>query len=187
MSARAEILSLGELRIHLSEGVRGHLSAQCGDARLDEILQRMTQSPADTCCRVNLLRSSVEDVMESLREHVSSGSRGCGGRFSVKRHDVFKDLVMVRAEGETSGSRSAADSWYHRRCPPNPLGKDIFPGWLKRSELGWPVSHRAVVVDRFCGEAILRGADVFVKASTTFQKSFWYIPSSKSVKSYPRK
>ena len=166
--ATAEILSLNELQIHLPEGVRGHLSAQCGDDLLTGVLKRMTQSPADTCCRVNLIKSSVDNVMDSLRERFGgSTERRCGdSRFSVKRHEVFNDLVLVRAEEESSDSRSAAGSWYHLRGPPNPEGKDIFPGWLKRTELGWPVSHRVVIVDRFCGEAVLRGADIFVKAST---------------------
>jgi 16S rRNA methyltransferase RsmB/F len=35
--------------------------------------------------------------------------------------------------------------------------------WPWRKWSGWPCSHAVVVVDRLCGEAVLRGADVFVK------------------------
>lgn len=32
-----------------------------------------------------------------------------------------------------------------------------------REQQGWPLSHRVVIVDRYCGESVLRGADIFVK------------------------
>jgi len=34
---------------------------------------------------------------------------------------------------------------------------------LKRKDLGWPDTHRVVICDRFCGEAVLRGSDIFVR------------------------
>jgi len=32
-----------------------------------------------------------------------------------------------------------------------------------REQQGWPSTHRVILVDRYCGEAVLRGADIFVK------------------------
>ena len=33
----------------------------------------------------------------------------------------------------------------------------------KRINLGWPDTHRVIICDRFCGEAVLRGSDIFVR------------------------
>ena len=33
----------------------------------------------------------------------------------------------------------------------------------RRIELGWPDSHRVIICDRFCGEAVLRGSEIFVR------------------------
>lgn len=54
-------------------------------------------------------------------------------------------------------------SYYHCSIPPNPNNTNLFPNWPNRIAKGWPASHRAVIVDRFCGEAVLRGANVFVR------------------------
>lgn len=39
--------------------------------------------------------------------------------------------------------------------------KNLFPNDPLRQEKGWPMSHRVVLCDRFCGEAVLRGSDIF--------------------------
>ena len=39
----------------------------------------------------------------------------------------------------------------------------LFANWPKRAECGWPLTHRVVVCDRYCGEAVLRGSDIFVR------------------------
>jgi len=31
------------------------------------------------------------------------------------------------------------------------------------AQCGWPNTHRVVVFNRLCGEAVLRGADIFVR------------------------
>lgn len=33
----------------------------------------------------------------------------------------------------------------------------------QREQSGWPSTHRVVICDRFCGEAVLRGSDIYVK------------------------
>lgn len=44
--------------------------------------------------------------------------------------------------------------------------KTKFPHWSSkrlRQEYGWPVTHRVVVCDRYCGEAVVRGSDIYVR------------------------
>ena len=54
---------------------------------------------------------------------------------------------------------------FYRNAPPPPIAdaSHAFSSWENRRKKGWPMNHRAVIVDRFCGEAVLRGAHVFVK------------------------
>ena len=81
----AEILSLKDLKISLPQDVYDHLATQysvldktttsatrCTPSHIDNILERMKSSPGDTCCRVNLIQSSVDEVVDGLRDHISN-------------------------------------------------------------------------------------------------------------------
>ncbi|KAL7533580.1 hypothetical protein ACHAXR_005324 [Thalassiosira sp. AJA248-18] len=164
-----EILSLDGLKINLPQDVYNHLAAQysilderllssihtTASSHLDKILYSMKTSPADTCCRVNLIHSSVEEVIEGLRGHISTIEHQI-----VRRHESIKDLVIIRAQPKPNDSDNGA--LLSCSVPPNQCN-NLFPTWSTRADKGWPMSHRAVIVDRFCGEAVLRGANIFVR------------------------
>eukprot|EP00584_Thalassiosira_punctigera_P002118 CAMPEP_0172530964 /NCGR_PEP_ID=MMETSP1067-20121228/4547_1 /TAXON_ID=265564 ORGANISM="Thalassiosira punctigera, Strain Tpunct2005C2" /NCGR_SAMPLE_ID=MMETSP1067 /ASSEMBLY_ACC=CAM_ASM_000444 /LENGTH=517 /DNA_ID=CAMNT_0013315279 /DNA_START=134 /DNA_END=1687 /DNA_ORIENTATION=- len=169
-----EILSLNDLKIHLPPDVYNHLATQYSvfdgatspttdsmlSSHMDKILESMKTSPTETCCRVNLIQSSAEDIIDGLRSHTSNITYENHGS-AVRCHETLKDLVMIRSRPKQSNTADA--NVYHCSVPPNPECNNLFPNWPTRVEKGWPMSHRAIVVDRFCGEAVLRGADVFVR------------------------
>ena len=168
MNDKPGILSLDELKIYLSQDVHSQLEAQYAilndtttSKHIDEILKSMKTSPADTCCRANLLKSSVDEVIGELKVHLSTMDEG---DFNVHRHETISDLVIIRAnKSKTDTNGSDVESLYNCSIPPNKECINLFPNWSKRSELGWPMSHRSIVVDRYCGEAVLRGSNIFVK------------------------
>lgn len=194
-----EIISLNDLKIALPRDVYNHLAAQysvldetpspdqnqtqtqtqiVGGSHIDTIFERMKSSPADTCCRVNLIQSSVEEVIEGLKDHIHSiiESQNHNDGYIVQRHETLPDLVVIRTNnnhqehnnGTSSDQENTADSGMLdidscSDAPPNTQCTNIFPNWPNRAKKGWPMSHRAIIVDRFCGEAVLRGANVFVR------------------------
>ena len=186
-SESPEILSLDEFNVAIPQDVFDHLSQQYSSLNdgeikhIDKILQCMKRSPVDTCCRVNYIQSSVAEVEEGLRKYLiekMDSSHNNHHAYSIQRHDVLTDLVTIRgATSSLSSINSGAndDDLYHSKVPPKTTkrsddkssnsdsSEDLFPNWQLRHEQGWPITHRCVIVDRFCAEAVIRGADVFVK------------------------
>ncbi|KAL7521384.1 hypothetical protein ACHAWX_006055 [Stephanocyclus meneghinianus] len=173
-----EVLSLSQLKVTLPQDVYNHLARQYPTSRgiqdnvdvvtthLDDILERMKTSPAETCCRVNLLNACVDEVIDALNIHLSTSHENGHEtsqkqEYSVRRHDTIKDLVIVRGI-PSSSNKSMFDCSVPPRTDIISDKQDIMSGDSRRKK-GWPMSHRVVIVDRFCGEAVLRGANVFVK------------------------
>ncbi len=130
--------------------------------RLKAYCRCLTVPPGYTCVRVNTLqcpdvesaKQQLEDILAPLRasrfETGSSGADGGGDgvdvpRWPIRRHEMLPDVLIIPSTPppapataiptDTSGSSSATAT---AAVPP-----------------------LAVVVDRLCGEAVLRGADVF--------------------------
>jgi len=163
-----EVLSLSELKVNLPQDVYSHLSQQYdGNGGTDDgshpekILECMKISPGETCCRVNLLQSSVEKVIDALNTHLSRSTNGDDDvQYTVRKHETIRDVVTIRS---CSTSNKRDDLFYRNVPPPIADASHAFSSWENRRKKGWPMNHRAVIVDRFCGEAVLRGAHVFVK------------------------
>ena len=163
------MLSLSELKVNLPQDVYSHLSQQYHDnggtddgSHLEKILECMKISPGETCCRINLLQSSVEKVIDALNTHLSRSTNGDDDvQYTVRKHETIRDVVTIRS-CSTSNKR---DDLFYCNVPPPPIAdaSHAFSSWENRRKKGWPMNHRAVIVDRFCGEAVLRGAHVFVK------------------------
>jgi hypothetical protein len=156
------ILSLDELQIPLSEEIRNHLSSQYKDLcnnddnlandYLNRVLQAMKRPPATTICRVNQILATRSDVMEGLRQELQDNPK-----LVVSAHESYKDVVCVRHE-DSKMSTSLSNS----KNPPK--ANSIFiSDWPARQKRGWPMTHRVIMCDRFCGEAVLRGSDIFVR------------------------
>lgn len=199
-SPTPEILSLHEFNVAIPQDIYDHLSTQFSSLNdgktkhIDRILECMKRSPVDTCCRVNNVQSSVEQVEEELRQYLLDTESHLL-HHTLQRHDTLTDLVIIR----TNNKNIRGDDLYYSRVPPQkPSGddkiNDLFPNVQLRQEQGWPITHRCVIVDRFCAEAVLRGADVFVKgvlcADTGIVKNeevavYAHLSRSRGVKSKP--
>jgi len=172
-----KILSLSELSITFpSDEVRSHLAEQYPSDHLDRILKASKRSPADTTCRVNLLKTTRDELIRDLTNHFDPSDKEDGEtEWNILPHDVFEDVVLIRGPGECpivdDDQLSLATLASCCKPPTNPkksmtvhpslLGDETTKKW--REAKGWPMSHRVVIIDRLCGEAVLRGADIFVK------------------------
>ena len=167
----AEVDVAEEVRDYLTESLRGlHEDDESHALKLhmDRILQAMKTAPSLTTCRVNRIRATTEEIQEGLRKEVAawqSRHRREGHQdetvvtIPVRPHPVLNDVVCV-------GERYPDTSTSLSSCRVPPVLKDctsLFKAWPKRAEMGWPMTHRVVICDRFCGEAVLRGSDIFVR------------------------
>jgi hypothetical protein len=157
-----EVLSLSQLKVYLPQDVYNHLARHYGGedtddtVHLEKILECMKISPAETCCRVNLLKASADEVADALNEHLCT--MGVNQKYTVQKHETIRDIVTIKASSPPDGI-----DLYKCSIPPETGSSHAFSGWENRRVKGWPMSHRAIAVDRFCGEAVLRGAQIFVK------------------------
>jgi hypothetical protein len=164
-----EVLSLLDFKVSLSDDVYNHLSRQyssSGDdsaSHLNNIIECMKIAPAETCCRVNLLKATVDEVVDAMKSYLatrkSNEVESSGVEYVVQRHATVKDVVTIRGIAEPPERNLF-------RCSIPPITDSTkgekFSGEIRRKK-GWPLSHRVVIVDRFCAEAVLRGANIFVK------------------------
>jgi len=177
------VLSLDEAQVHvaqevyeyLAESFKGLYNDDAAEARkhMDRILQAMKTAPSTTTCRVNHILSTRSKVQEGLEEEVRAWKTRHESKDSpeedavvVWQHPLLDDVVCVGAKNlAASNSKSLASC----RVPPVTLASSntkawsISKSWPTRAERGWPMTHRVVVCDRFCGEAVLRGSDIFVR------------------------
>jgi hypothetical protein len=172
------ICSLTELDVLLSKEVHDHLSAPyevlyvnkevddtcAASARghLDDVLRAMKTAPRTSMCRVNQIQSSKEEVIRSLEQEMSQWISSCNVEtqlsFSVSAHNVLDDVVCIDITS-TRETESLTDN----RIPPADERPQIFASWPGRERIGWPMTHRVIICDRFCGEAVLRGSAIFVR------------------------
>ncbi len=198
-----EILSLNDLVISLTEDVDDYLSKQYAvlddkpaenppkkhrqniggnghinskiQTHLDKMMTNLKYPPADTCCRVNLITSSLNEVVADLANHLKEENLNFS--YFIKQHDKIDDLVVIRGENshcplgrENLDLVNAPRHISSTRREENELKLSASK---KRQERGWPTTHRAVIVDRFCGEAVLRGANIFVKGIICADAGIW--------------
>lgn len=140
------------------------------EAHVSRFRQRMKHPPQQTVLRLTT-KSATDDVSDrkslinklqgKLTEWLENSSKGASNyiRPIVQGHSFFNDVITI----DLLQNHNDQSSLYAQRVPHEHLYPRIFTDWPAREKQGWPVTHRAVVVDRLCGEAVLRGANVFVK------------------------
>ena len=125
------------------------------------ILVALKLPPTVSVCRVNFCHAAVSrnQVMENLRTEFQQ-NWDPAVTVIVQPHKVFSDVIeiLVASCGEE------ATSFLCHKIPPH--GQDtpiLFHKWPRRQAFGWPMTHRVVICDRFCAEAVLRGSHIFKK------------------------
>mmetsp|Transcript_18372 Transcript_18372/g.42384 ORF Transcript_18372/g.42384 Transcript_18372/m.42384 type:complete len:564 (+) Transcript_18372:48-1739(+) len=151
------------------------------DGHFELILGAMKRPPAVTTCRVNLIRTTRKEVLNELQSLLSNNPN-----VEVSEDSFFPDVINIvprlhrlystNVDGKNSkngtSDRSSLSSLTGpvsevdetSTVSPNegaPI-KPTFSNWPSRKHQGWPMSHRCIICDRFCGEAVLRGSDIFV-------------------------
>ena len=117
--------------------------------------------------------------MRELKDHFDSSADKDGDEstnyWDIIPHTVFDDVVVIRhkqTRHDTCTDQAQQPSLANCSKPPTNPSKSmsVHPSFVgqdeaiaRREARGWPISHRVVIIDRLCGEAVLRGADIFVK------------------------
>lgn len=162
---------LRNLCIRLSPELTAHLSHDYNPScdHLSRVLEVMTRPPAVTVCRINQIHAkNRSDVMHKLKrvlvDMTTEHKRPPHGEFlwDVKEDDVFPDVILIvprRIHSEVDDNSGKATATLN----------DI------QSQSVWstPTSTKIVLVDRFCGEAVLRGSDIFVKGVLAASAGIW--------------
>mmetsp|Transcript_26128 Transcript_26128/g.57226 ORF Transcript_26128/g.57226 Transcript_26128/m.57226 type:complete len:543 (+) Transcript_26128:186-1814(+) len=177
-----------EIRQHLSDQYNSHQTTEDAsqnkekfekdnDDRLKGILSAMKRPPAFTTCRVNLIRATRGEVLNDLRTLLSP----------IPQLKVIEDAGFFDIINIVPTAQICDDDYGSHRAPSlsnstgpdddeNNEGEDAtttnkeavasnnpFPNWQSRKEQGWSMTYRSIICDRFCGEAVLRGSDIFVR------------------------
>ena len=174
-AAKPTICSLASLQVLIPDDIRDHLARQyqgthCFDQdagtilqssykRVDQILLAMKTPPSGTTCRVNLIHGSRQDIQKELEADIKK--KGIDSHFEVKPHPEFSDVLCIDQKVKEGLDTSSRRDLTGPKTAPD--ATPVFPSWSSRSKIGWPIAHRAVLVDRFCGEAVLRGSHIFVR------------------------
>jgi len=177
MTSSPNICSLQNIEIQLEESILRHLESQYnqketavgndeennknhtsddddddGDDHMERILSAMKRPPAYTTCRVNFIRTTRQEVLVELQQLLSPISQ-----LEVQEDQHFPDVINIISTGPK----------YVLSDLTGPISGDgddvLFSNWPSRKEQGWPMDYRGIICDRFCGEAVLRGSDIFVR------------------------
>lgn len=150
------ICSLDDLKIELPEEIADLLLAQYQADNeafaLDALLKAMKRPPASAVCRVNRIRTSKEEAMVALSDVLQEYPH-----LQVQQHAVLDDVLCI-VPFETLQLQMNYD-----KSLPDEESEVALKLGDNRQGMGWPRTCRVVLCDRFCGEAVLRGSDIFVR------------------------
>lgn len=149
-----QICSLDDLEIQLSPDVKEFLVDQYhGDDILERVLCSMKRPPASTICRVNKIMATREQVKTELLRFLQPFPH-----IKVEEHHSLDDILcLVPNEPKT------VDQMNYGLSKPIFTEEIMFADSASRREKGWPMTHRVIMCDRYCAEAVLRGSDIFVR------------------------
>jgi predicted ribosome-associated RNA-binding protein Tma20/SAM-dependent methyltransferase len=131
-------------------------SQPAAERHVSELLEALKRPPLVSYCRaVGAQRHQVvESIQRQLKEMWSIEE---SVKAEVRPHEVYEDVIQILVHSDEPSLSS---------CSVPPLSGDsicLFDGWATRRDRGWPLTHRVVIVDRFCAEAVLRGSHIFRK------------------------
>jgi hypothetical protein len=156
MPSSVKICSVDDLKIQLPDDIREFLVQQYGDNDGEivcSLFSAMKRPPVDTVCRINQILSTREEVETSLQKFLESYRH-----LRLKRHAIFSDVLCI-----VPCATPSSCMLYTSRIPQSTDHELEFEDSSTRKAQGWPMTHRVILCDRFCGESVLRGSDIFVR------------------------
>jgi hypothetical protein len=157
-----KINSLNDLDVQFAPDIIQHLSLPHKtdqDNYVKRLRKAMKRPVAMTICRVNLINATRSQVLEELKDILSSIPN-----LEIRENSLFLDVIEIKDKRTDNSCSHDLSS-----CTKPPMidsanaSCSLFANWPTRQKKGWPMSHRAVLCDRLCGEAVLRGSDIFVR------------------------
>lgn len=173
------LYSLASFRASIADNVRDTLRCQYQDeSHFQRILDVMKLPPGQTVLRMtqpadnndNDGRSQIhiEHLQEKIRRWLGEQRANKMIQSHVRLHPILNDVITIDLQEvnvENDDNDESSDrrnhSLYTKTIPDPERYPVVFPEASQRND--WPRTHRVVLVDRFCGEAALRGADIFVR------------------------
>lgn len=121
------------------DNVEQELGNAYGQERWQSIKSALANPPMNTAVRVNTMRTTREDVIVGLREALAAfnaflDSDGRGVNVEPIPHPLLPDVILIPS------------------APP-----------LKNGSTRFREDCKSIVVDRLCGEAVLRGSDIYAR------------------------
>ena len=186
------VYSLAELNLLRMAGLEGddngvNLRAALGLAAAKEsskqqqllaVLERLKVPPAVTTCRLSRsLQQDKQHVVQQLDSYLRERYPQYHDDITVTAHPVLPDVLCIERRVEGSENETGFSRLYRCRGPPPPDDaaataataaarlEDNDDDGESQGSSGWSgcSGHKIVIVDRLCGEAVLRGADVFCR------------------------
>jgi len=162
--------SLKEYRIPIHPQVQGILTNQlvsfnssdeaAAAQHLNRILEALKIPPSTSICRVNLLENTREQAIKNTCQHFeNSWDLKDSVNVHVRPNVDWPDVIEIKVTSK--GKVEPINLFDHSLPLLKGNEKNIFHDWPRRD--GWPMTHRVIVCDRFCAEAVLRGSHVFVR------------------------
>jgi 16S rRNA C967 or C1407 C5-methylase (RsmB/RsmF family) len=185
-SRRYRIRLSSDIMNHLEEQLNGDERCRRENddtttTHLSKFLDVMTRPPAVTICRINNINGNVDnrkDIINKLNTILNNIVQGAGGEgeqndrhrnqqdlWDVKEDPTFHDVIQIIPR-----RRSISQEKLQQKKSTN-----IYEPWFK-SEVDddktcenettsktTKAVAKIVLVDKICGEAVLRGSDIFVK------------------------
>lgn len=191
------LYSLDDYRLEVPSDIRCHLEAQYQglynngekiDApekgtkvkkHVDHIVDKLKTPPPITVVRVNhivtsteSLISNVERCLSSWTKHITNGAIDGTSLFHIERNKVIKDIIEIHPKHIESDHPSLSAC----TIPPPSSNGDahLFQNWPRRIKQKLPLSHKVIICDRKCGEAVLQGSNIFLRGVLAADKSIQF-------------
>ncbi|RLN94030.1 hypothetical protein BBJ28_00025588 [Nothophytophthora sp. Chile5] len=132
-------ISLDAFAVSFPAEVEQELGAAYGEPHWTNIKRALATPPAFTAVRVNTLRLSRDDALLALQPHL----------------DGFNARLA-----QLDAARTPIHAFVHAALPDVLMIPSAPPG---NSIVCFDPKRKSVIVDRLCGEAVLRGSDVFAR------------------------
>jgi hypothetical protein len=121
---------------------------------MDRILAQMKVAPKSTYGRVNYLQAMKNSTGHEVKEDLES-SLDCKN-IVINFHPKYLDCIIIPPLPTASAAPTCTTK-------PKFTRKSTTDDNNGSSPSPWPQHQRVILVDRYCGEAVLRGAHIYVR------------------------